>query len=59
MEFVDGGSAHDKVKSEGPFQENQIAFIVSEVLKGLEFLAQDAKFHRDIKVSLYIKIFCN
>lgn len=49
MEFVDGGSLHDKIKKSGPFTEAQIAVIVGEILKGLAFLALEHKFHRDIK----------
>jgi serine/threonine-protein kinase 24/25/MST4 len=49
MEFVDGGSLHDKIKKSGPFSEAQIAYVMGEVLKGLEFLERENKFHRDIK----------
>jgi serine/threonine-protein kinase 24/25/MST4 len=49
MEFIDGGSLHDKIKKSGPFTEAQIAVVVGEILKGLEFLALESKFHRDIK----------
>jgi len=49
MEFVDGGSIYDKLKRSGPLTEPQCAAVICEVLKGLAFLEQDAKFHRDIK----------
>lgn len=49
MEYVDGGSIFDKIRKTGPMTEPQIAAVIREVLKGLLFLEQDDKFHRDIK----------
>jgi len=50
MEYVDGGSVRDRLAN-SKINEDQMAVIVSEVLKGLEYLALDQKFHRDIKAA--------
>jgi len=48
MEYVGGGSALDLLKP-GPMEEDYIAIILRDVLKGLEYLHNERKLHRDIK----------
>ena len=48
MEYLGGGSALDLMKA-GPFQENDIAIILREIIKGLDYLHSEKKLHRDIK----------
>ncbi len=47
MELVDGGCLTDSLN--GVFPEDCIAYVMRECLKGLEFMHQDSKMHRDIK----------
>lgn len=49
MEFCSGGSMQDLYHAIGPLGESQIAYVCRETLKGLAYLHQNGKMHRDIK----------
>ena len=38
----------------GPLGELQIAYILKETLRGLDYLHKNGKMHRDVKVSAFI-----
>ncbi|KAF8347079.1 kinase-like domain-containing protein [Amanita rubescens] len=50
MEYCSGGSCSDMMKP-GVFREEYIAIIVRELLRGLEYLHNEGKLHRDIKAA--------
>jgi len=43
MEYVDGGSVLDRVKTSGVLSEQEISIIAREVLEGLKYLANQGK----------------
>ena len=51
MEYLGGGSTLDLIKA-GTFEEQYIAIILREILRGLEYLHSEGKLHRDIKGEL-------
>ena len=50
MEYLAGGSCLDLMKP-GPFEEIFIQIILREILRGLEYLHDEGKLHRDIKAA--------
>ncbi|KAJ5247313.1 hypothetical protein N7468_002296 [Penicillium chermesinum] len=50
MEFCSGGSCHGLLRP-GVINEEYIAIILRELLKGLDYLHGDHKLHRDIKAA--------
>lgn len=50
MEYCQGGSCADLLRP-GVIGEDYIAIIMREILKGLEYLHQENKLHRDIKAA--------
>jgi len=49
MELCGGGSMQDIYHVYGPLGELQIAYILKETLKGLDYLHKNGKMHRDVK----------
>ncbi|KTW30142.1 hypothetical protein T552_00620 [Pneumocystis carinii B80] len=50
MEYCSGGSCSDLMKPR-PIEEDYIAIIIREILRGLEYLHSEGKLHRDIKAA--------
>ncbi|OWZ65450.1 hypothetical protein AYX15_03050 [Cryptococcus neoformans] len=50
MEYCSGGSCSDLMKA-GVFREEYIAILARELLRGLEYLHEEGKLHRDIKAA--------
>src|SRR6266481_3958383 len=51
MEFVDGRSLADLIKSSGPFEPSRSVGIIAQVLSALGFAHENGIVHRDIKPS--------
>lgn len=51
MEYCGGGSCADLLKCHKLLGEELTSFIIRETLKGLEYLHQERKVHRDIKAA--------
>ena len=49
MEFCGGGSLQDIYNQSGIFDERQIAYCTRETLRGVTYLHESNKVHRDIK----------
>lgn len=50
MEYVDGGSCADII-GVNPFSEEEVGFILHDMLVALEYLHKNRKIHRDIKAA--------
>ncbi|EFW99860.1 mst3-like protein [Grosmannia clavigera kw1407] len=50
MEFLGGGSCLDLLKP-GNFSEGHVAIVCRELLRGLDYLHNEGKIHRDIKAA--------
>lgn len=55
MEYLGGGSALDLMKA-GVFEEQYIAIILREILRGLDYLHSEGKLHRDIKGAALLSV---
>ncbi|KAJ3328046.1 putative protein serine/threonine kinase, partial [Gonapodya sp. JEL0774] len=51
MEYCSGGSCLDLMRPTGCFEELFVAIILREIVRGLEYLHEQGKLHRDIKAA--------
>lgn len=51
MEYCGGGSCADLLKCHGMLNEELTSFIIRETLKGLDYLHNEKKVHRDVKAA--------
>ena len=51
MEYVEGGSLKDNIKTYGTFDEHIIATYFYQILQGLKYLHDQSIIHRDIKAA--------
>eukprot|EP00795_Rhopilema_esculentum_P013833 gene13833-4769_t len=49
MEYMAGGSIHDRLHSEGPMKESQARKYTRQILEGVAYLHHNMIIHRDIK----------
>ncbi len=50
MEFMEGGAVETLLKPR-PFEEQYVAVLMREILRGLEYMHEQGKIHRDIKAA--------
>jgi serine/threonine-protein kinase 24/25/MST4 len=53
MEFM-GAGALDKLMKPRPFEEVYVCVLLREILKGLEYMHDQDKIHRDVRESVIV-----